>query len=292
MGRRTWVKLYCSKWLHGSIRRETQNVRDIFSSLLTMAGDSEYGDIGEISLSEESGLIDEQFAVQLNVPLENWLEAKKILANHPKGEIENRIIIESLKIGMKIKIIKWSQYQGEYERQKPYRGLVRQELLFGKLPDELHSEVTSESYSQKLQREGEGEGDIEGEREREKTKTEEKRSGEETARDARATAPSSEFVSFSKKAIPEIIGIFKKNGFPELAKNRKLIDYVSFLCFENLDFDHEDVIAGKLAHYRDKPPKKRANLCLAFKNWFSIERRIHEDRKRNAFSPNVGRRKK
>jgi len=303
MGRRTWIKLYCDNWLHGSIRKEIPIVRDVFSGLLTMAGDSRFGDIGEIYLSEEVGMTDEQIAGTLNVSLEEWANARAILSNHPKGPEENRIIISPLKIGIKIKVIKWVLYQGEYDRQKKYRLMKSRREMMGSQLDledcnlKLQERPSNSPCNSKLQTISENasnlksftEGEGEGEREREGEKKEE---DEENARAPRATASSSEFVSFSKTSIPEIIKIFEKNGFPELSKNRKLIDYVSFLCFENLDFDHEDVISGKLAHYRDKPPKKRANLCLAFKNWFSVERKIHEDRQRNAFSPNVGRRKK
>jgi len=88
--RRTWVKFYCDQWLRGSIRKESIEVRAIFTDLLAMAGDNAYGDDGLIQLAQDVGFTDELIAGILNVPLETWLSTKGRLSNHPDTE-ENRI---------------------------------------------------------------------------------------------------------------------------------------------------------------------------------------------------------
>lgn len=120
MGRTTWIKLYSESWLRGSIRKETCEIRSVFVDLLTMAGDSAYGDIGTIQLADGVGFSDDLIAGMLNIPPNVWLKAKKRFASHPDTK-ENRIEIIKLKQGYAIKIINWVKYQSEYERQKPYR---------------------------------------------------------------------------------------------------------------------------------------------------------------------------
>lgn len=124
--RRTWVKLFCDQWLRGSIRKEAIEVRAVFADLLTMAGDSAFGDPniaanGTVQLAEDVGFTDEAMASILNVPLKTWGSTKKRLSNHPDPE-ENRIEIVPLSQGFGIRIINWTRYQSEYCRQKKYRG--------------------------------------------------------------------------------------------------------------------------------------------------------------------------
>ena len=104
MGRRTWIKIFCDNWLRGTIREETPSIRGIWVDLLTLAGDSAYGDIGKISLAKRCGLSDEQICVVLNIDKELWKKAKKRLLK------TERIRVNGYN---EIKISNWKKYQSE-----------------------------------------------------------------------------------------------------------------------------------------------------------------------------------
>ena len=112
MSSRTWIKVYCEKWLSGTIREERPDVRSVWIDLLALAGNGLYGDIGEIKLANGVGLTDTQIAEILHITKSLWKKSKKRF-------------LESQRIGITpkgaIRIINWSKYQSEYERQKPYR---------------------------------------------------------------------------------------------------------------------------------------------------------------------------
>ncbi len=163
MGRRTWVKIYTDRWLRGSIRKEPLEVRAVFVDLLALAGDSAYGDNGEIKLAESVGFTDEVISGILNVPLDVWKKVRKALTS---GE-ERRIEITPITQGYSIKIVNWMKYQSEYHRQKTYRGTKKDNpKLQPKLQDKLQG---------KLQKKLHGERDIEGERERDLEKDRKKK---------------------------------------------------------------------------------------------------------------------
>lgn len=120
MGRRTWIKIYSEKWLRGSIRQESAELRGIFIDLLSLAGDSAYGDNGMIKLAENVGFTDEVLCGILNLSASQWKKGKNALANQENPD-ENRIKFTPIGQGYAINIINWSKYQGEYQRQKKYR---------------------------------------------------------------------------------------------------------------------------------------------------------------------------
>ena len=68
MSRRTWIKVYPESWLRGSIRKESCEIRSVFIDLLTMAGDSAYGDVGMIQLADGVGFTDDIITSMLNIP--------------------------------------------------------------------------------------------------------------------------------------------------------------------------------------------------------------------------------
>lgn len=116
MGRRTWIKIFCDNWLRGTIREETPSIRGVWVDLLTLAGDSAYGDIGKISLAKRCGLSDEQICVVLNIDKELWKKAKKRLLK------TERIRVNGYN---EIKILNWKKYQSEYERTKEAQSRYR-----------------------------------------------------------------------------------------------------------------------------------------------------------------------
>ena len=112
MGRRTWVKIYCDKWIEGTIRQESAALRGVWTDLLALCGSSEYSDLGEIKVRNGIGFTDLQFQKTLNLSRKEWLT------------IKNRLI-ETQRIHQNadniLTIINWKIYQSEYERQKPQR---------------------------------------------------------------------------------------------------------------------------------------------------------------------------
>ena len=118
MTSRTWIKIYCDKWLSGTIREEQPDVRSVFIDLLALAGNGQFGDIGEIKLSNGIGLTDSQIAEILRISKALWRKSK-----------QRFLLSERIEITPKraIKITNWNKYQPEYQRQKPYRKAKREE---------------------------------------------------------------------------------------------------------------------------------------------------------------------
>jgi len=114
MGSRTWIKIYCDKWLNGTIRKESPELRGIWVDLLVLAGSGKYGDSGEIKITDHVGFLDEQLADLLKISRQKWATIKKKLMQTDRVIIKNRNIIA---------IKNWSKYQSEYERQRGYRQL-------------------------------------------------------------------------------------------------------------------------------------------------------------------------
>jgi len=112
MGSRTWIKVYCDKWLEGTLRGDSPDIRGMWIDLLVLAGGGRYGDSGEIKLANGIGFTDKQIAEILQIKISLWRRAK-----------QRFIDTERIKISPKgaIRIVNWSKYQSEYRRQKQYR---------------------------------------------------------------------------------------------------------------------------------------------------------------------------
>jgi len=124
MSRRTWIKIYCDKWLRGTLREENPTIRGIWIDVLALAGDSAYGDNGMIKLGEDIGLTDEQIHKILGITLLQWQSTKQRLIKTERIKVLNNNIIQ---------VVNWKKYQSEYERQKSYRPKLHSELT------EIHS---------------------------------------------------------------------------------------------------------------------------------------------------------
>lgn len=112
MGSRTWIKIYCDKWLAGTLREETLELRGVWIDLLALAGSGKFGDSGEIKFSDNTGFLDAQIADLLSISRQKWAGLKRKLI------LTNRIMVEKHNI---IKVVNWQKYQSEYERTKKYR---------------------------------------------------------------------------------------------------------------------------------------------------------------------------
>ena len=111
MGSRTWIKIYCDKWLNGTIREESLEVRAVWIDLLVLAGSGKYGDSGEVKITDRVGFLDQQLADLMQISVQKWVACKKKLVETDRVEVlENNII----------HIINWNRYQSEYERTKQY----------------------------------------------------------------------------------------------------------------------------------------------------------------------------
>ena len=112
MGSRTWIKIYCDKWLNGSIREEELEVRAVWVDLLVLTGSGKYGDSGEVKITDEMGFLNQQLADLLQISTRKWKIISKRLQE------TDRICISEHNV---ITIKNWSKYQSEYERTNPYR---------------------------------------------------------------------------------------------------------------------------------------------------------------------------
>lgn len=110
--------MYCEKWLSGTIREEQPDVRSVWIDLLTLAGSGQFGDIGEIKLANGVGLTDTQIAEILHITKALWKKSKRRCLESQRIEITPKGAI---------RIINWSKYQSDYQRQKPYRQKAKEE---------------------------------------------------------------------------------------------------------------------------------------------------------------------
>ncbi len=112
MGKRTWVKIYCDKWMEGSLRQEKPALRGVWADLLALCGGGEYSDGGEIKIRKDIGFTDPMLSRVLNITPQMWNYCKKRLIETERIQVNSDNILT---------IIHWKNYQSEYGRQKPQR---------------------------------------------------------------------------------------------------------------------------------------------------------------------------
>ena len=115
MGSRTWIKIYCDKWLTGTLREETSQLRGIWTDVLALAGNLTYGDTGRISLPNAVPLTDEQIAGVLKISTTSWIKAKDRLLETDRLRSTKGVLF----------VVNWEKYQSEYFRQKSYRSKLQ-----------------------------------------------------------------------------------------------------------------------------------------------------------------------
>lgn len=134
MSSRTWIKVYCDKWLEGTISEESISVRGVWISLLALAGNGKYGDSGEIKALDGVGFNNNQVAAMLKISLNLWVATKKqliktgrIIEQPPQKPNENHCQPPETPSKEKsqpppiLVIVNWKKYQSEYERTSKYR---------------------------------------------------------------------------------------------------------------------------------------------------------------------------
>ncbi|KKL64536.1 hypothetical protein LCGC14_2164000 [marine sediment metagenome] len=109
-GRRTWIKLYPIDCLDGSIRYQLEpDERGVWYDLLNFSAIC--ATPGQISDKDDRPYPHSFIANRLNIPLELLESTLK------KCSKEGRTVED----GTGIHITNWTDYQSEYQRQKPYR---------------------------------------------------------------------------------------------------------------------------------------------------------------------------
>ncbi len=112
MGKRTWIKIYCDKWIEGTIREETPEIRCVWIDLLALIGSQQHSDTGELRLTNSVGYTDDQITEILRIDKPLWTEAKQKFIATDRIEVSSKNVIT---------IKNWGKYQSEYSRQKGYR---------------------------------------------------------------------------------------------------------------------------------------------------------------------------
>ena len=110
--RRTWVKVFVTGWLHGSIRWQmTSEERGVWVDIIALAG--EIGQDGKICDNDGRSLPRAFIANQLNI--------KQVLLDRVIAKCGHEGRIAGFNPGETLQLTNWSRYQSEYDRQKKYR---------------------------------------------------------------------------------------------------------------------------------------------------------------------------
>ncbi len=149
--KRTWVKLFVTGWLHGSIRWQLEpDERSVWADLICLAG--QCGHEGAICDNDGKALPRDFMANQLNI--------KQTLLDRTiaKSIHDNRLE----EVDGCLSIVNWSSYQSEYERQKTSRQKPKEVIkesfaeivMSGRVAD--YEEVSPGEYSVKDWEDDEG----------------------------------------------------------------------------------------------------------------------------------------
>ena len=124
---RTWVKLWCHNWIHGTLAWDFEDLaeRGAWACLLALAGECRQD--GIIGAGPGRPYSHEWIGAILRIKLD-FLEAFLLKA-------EAHDMIHENKDG--IHIVNWPKYQSEYQRQKPFR----EQKKAGRLTDEQRTLV-------------------------------------------------------------------------------------------------------------------------------------------------------
>jgi len=125
---RTWVRLWVGPWLTGSTRFELSSAeRAVWIDMIALAGDSRYGGVVASGQHEDGtfeGYPVDHLALRLchdplmfRGALRKFERHEKAVVTWGKDEQDQDTVV--------IELLKWSTYQSEYLRQKPYRDKKR-----------------------------------------------------------------------------------------------------------------------------------------------------------------------
>lgn len=150
--RRSWIKLWVSEWLDGTVRWQlTQQQRSIWTDLLALAGHSRYPGI------ITPGTDGNGFVAYPMGHLAGVFRCTEAEAEETLRLLESQGRIEKDKVGV-IRIINWDKYQSEYQQK-------RQRTRYAKTAES--AKIVRKMSGKKSAVEVEGEVDVEVEREAE-----------------------------------------------------------------------------------------------------------------------------
>lgn len=112
MGKRAWIKIHCEPWLDKSVIKLSLAERGAWITLLCMAGNSDFGDIGVLQSTPNRGISVHQIAFLMDISVK---QTKRYL------DIFVQLEMITIKADNIIIINNWTKYQSEYSRQKSYR---------------------------------------------------------------------------------------------------------------------------------------------------------------------------
>lgn len=139
-GKRTWIKLYCYQRLHGSVAYQlSEEEQSVWDKLLCFAGLCGFD--GMICDNDMRPFPHSFIAHEIHATdklLENTLD---------KCKEEGRISED----GQGIKIVNWTAYQSEYDRQKPSRQKVLTAKAIKEKTEELGRTPTKEEMGKMLE---------------------------------------------------------------------------------------------------------------------------------------------
>lgn len=115
---RTWIRIYCDKWLEGTLREESLELRGAWADLLALAGSGKYSTTGEIKLTGNLGLTDDQLASILHTSLGTWSAIKDRL-------IETARIAADPDTNI-LTILNWNVYQPIWDKKAYMRSYMQQ----------------------------------------------------------------------------------------------------------------------------------------------------------------------
>lgn len=115
---RTYIRIYCDKWLEGTLRDESLELRGAWSDLLALCGSGKYNATGEIKLTNNLGLTNDQIAGILHTSPNTWATIKQRLVETERISCDPETNI--------IKILNWNVYQPAWDK-KAYMRLYMQQ---------------------------------------------------------------------------------------------------------------------------------------------------------------------
>ncbi len=116
--RKSWVKLWVTGWLHGSIRWQLDSEeRGVWADLMALAGECAAG--GAICDHDGQAIPRKFIANQLNIT--------QTLLDRVIAKCKHDERIEETELNGVLRLTNWDHYQSEYDRQKPYQEKYRDE---------------------------------------------------------------------------------------------------------------------------------------------------------------------
>lgn len=114
---RTWIRIYCDKWLEGTLREESLELRGAWADLLALAGKGQYSNTGEIKFSQKLGFSNDQITNILGTTADTWERLKERLVETQRITCDPQTNI--------IVVLNWPVYQPIFDKRLYMRDYMR-----------------------------------------------------------------------------------------------------------------------------------------------------------------------